>query len=182
MSSPLKLRPSLRAFAFRMIASILLAALVMGSTLLFRDRILSLKGFGEYLLISLLVLPALFAAVEVLSPIYFVRTHRYFVGSNKVEEDLGAFSRRNKAVFVSQIREVEVTQGVIGRLLNYGDVMVAGGLGPSDVVLMRHVHDPMRVKAMLESMIGNGKGAENGSSAVPAGLQSASSGKPAEDK
>jgi hypothetical protein len=45
---------------------------------------------------------------------------------------------------------VEIDQGVLGRMLGYGNIHVSGR-GISDVVL-RNINDPMAVKRAIESV------------------------------
>ncbi|MGE0860771.1 MAG: PH domain-containing protein [Gammaproteobacteria bacterium] len=62
----------------------------------------------------------------------------------------GIISRRTDEMKLRSIETVEIEQGVFGRLLDYGTVVVTGR-GISDVVL-KNVDDPMLVKRRIESV------------------------------
>jgi hypothetical protein len=51
---------------------------------------------------------------------------------------------------LASIETVEIDQGVLGRMLGYGNIHVSGR-GISDVVL-RNINDPMAVKRAIESV------------------------------
>jgi uncharacterized membrane protein YdbT with pleckstrin-like domain len=62
----------------------------------------------------------------------------------------GIISRQSEEMKLTSIETVEIDQGVIGRILGYGNIHVSGR-GISDVVL-RSVKDPMAVKRAIESI------------------------------
>ncbi|WP_349571017.1 PH domain-containing protein [Azotobacter salinestris] len=62
----------------------------------------------------------------------------------------GIISRKTEEMKLSSIETVELQQGVLGRLLGFGNVK-ATGRGISDVVY-RNVDDPISVKRRLESI------------------------------
>ncbi len=150
----LQLRPTLRVYLIRFILAFAVFALVMGAALFYRQALLSLRD-GRYLLAMILGLDAVFLVAEVLPPLIYVRSHSYFVGSGKVEARVGVFSRSVRAISIPQIREIEVRQGAMGRLMGYGDVRVLSGLGASEDIFMKSVRNPMRVKSLIEELMGH---------------------------
>lgn len=62
----------------------------------------------------------------------------------------GIISRKSEEMKLGSIETVEIDQGVLGRILGYGDIRVTGR-GLSDVLLGR-VADPMAVKRAIESI------------------------------
>ncbi|MEY4598946.1 MAG: hypothetical protein RLZZ445_1743 [Pseudomonadota bacterium] len=62
----------------------------------------------------------------------------------------GIISRQSEEMKLTSIETVEIDQGVLGRILGYGNIHVSGR-GISDVVL-RSVKDPMAVKRAIESI------------------------------
>ena len=62
----------------------------------------------------------------------------------------GIISRKSEEMKLTSIETVEIDQGVLGRILGYGNIHVSGR-GISDVVL-RSVKDPMAVKRAIESI------------------------------
>jgi uncharacterized membrane protein YdbT with pleckstrin-like domain len=72
------------------------------------------------------------------------------VTNKRVVYKTGIISRRTDEMKVTSIETVEIDQGVIGRLFDFGDVRVTGR-GISDVVF-RRIDDPMAVKRAIESI------------------------------
>jgi uncharacterized membrane protein YdbT with pleckstrin-like domain len=70
--------------------------------------------------------------------------------NKRVISKTGIISRRSEEMKLGSIETVEIDQGVIGRILGYGNIRVSGR-GISDVVLAR-VKDPMAVKRAIESI------------------------------
>ncbi len=62
----------------------------------------------------------------------------------------GIISRQSEEMKLTSIETVEIDQGMLGRILGYGNIHVSGR-GISDVVL-RSVEDPMAVKRAIESI------------------------------
>lgn len=72
------------------------------------------------------------------------------VTSRRVVYKYGIISRRTEEMRVDAIETVELRQGVIGRILGFGNVRVTGR-GSSDVVIQR-VGDPIDVKRRIEQV------------------------------
>jgi len=72
------------------------------------------------------------------------------VTNKRVVFKTGIISRRSEEMKLGSIETVEIDQGILGRILGYGDVRVTGR-GTSDV-LFRSVADPMAVKRAIESV------------------------------
>jgi len=70
--------------------------------------------------------------------------------NKRVISKTGIISRRSEEMKLGSIETVEIDQGVMGRILGYGNIRVSGR-GISDVVLA-HVADPMAVKRAIESI------------------------------
>ncbi|MFN9489724.1 MAG: PH domain-containing protein [Betaproteobacteria bacterium] len=70
--------------------------------------------------------------------------------NKRVISKTGIISRRSEEMKLGSIETVEIDQGVLGRILGYGNIRVSGR-GISDVVLDK-VADPMTVKRAIESI------------------------------
>jgi len=70
--------------------------------------------------------------------------------NKRVISKTGIISRRSEEMKLGSIETVEIDQGVLGRILGYGNIRVSGR-GISDVVLDK-VTDPMAVKRAIESI------------------------------
>jgi uncharacterized membrane protein YdbT with pleckstrin-like domain len=72
------------------------------------------------------------------------------VTNKRVIFKTGIISRRSEEMKLASIETVEIDQGILGRMLGYGNVKVTGR-GTSDV-LFRSVADPMAVKRQIEGV------------------------------
>ncbi len=72
------------------------------------------------------------------------------VTNKRVILKTGIISRKSEEMKLGSIETVEIDQGILGRILGYGNIKVSGR-GISDVVL-RSVTDPMAVKRAIESI------------------------------
>lgn len=72
------------------------------------------------------------------------------VTNKRVVYKTGIIGRKSEEMKLTSIETVEINQGVMGRVFNFGDVKVTGR-GTSDVVF-RGISDPMSVKRQIESV------------------------------
>jgi uncharacterized membrane protein YdbT with pleckstrin-like domain len=79
-----------------------------------------------------------------------LRTLEYGVTNKRVILKKGIIGRQTEEMKIGSIETVEIDQGVLGRMLGYGDVKVTGR-GISDVVFKR-MDDPMAVKRHIEGV------------------------------
>jgi uncharacterized membrane protein YdbT with pleckstrin-like domain len=79
-----------------------------------------------------------------------LRTLEYGVTNKRVVFKKGIIGRQTEEMKIGSIETVEIDQGVLGRILGYGDVKVTGR-GLSDVVF-RRMDDPMAVKRHIEGV------------------------------
>jgi uncharacterized membrane protein YdbT with pleckstrin-like domain len=79
-----------------------------------------------------------------------LRTLEYGVTNKRVILKKGIIGRYTEEMKIGSIETVAIDQGVLGRILDYGDVKVTGR-GISDVVFKR-MDDPMAVKRHIEGV------------------------------
>jgi uncharacterized membrane protein YdbT with pleckstrin-like domain len=79
-----------------------------------------------------------------------LRTLEYGVTNKRVILKKGIIGRYTEEMKIGSIETVEIDQGVLGRILHYGDVKITGR-GISDVVFKR-MDDPMAVKRHIEGV------------------------------
>jgi uncharacterized membrane protein YdbT with pleckstrin-like domain len=79
-----------------------------------------------------------------------VRHTELGVTNKRVIYKTGIISRKSEEMKLASIETVEIDQGILGRMLGYGNIKVTGR-GASDVVF-RTVKDPMAVKRAIESI------------------------------
>ena len=82
----------------------------------------------------------------------FLRLHSIEQGvtNKRVIQKTGIISRQTQEMKLSSIETVEINQGVLGRLFDFGSIKVTGR-GISDVVF-NWLDDPMAVKRQIESI------------------------------
>lgn len=99
----------------------------------------------------LLAVPSL--GITLLLAVYeYLRVKHTELGltNKRVISKAGIISRRSEEMKLGSIETVEIDQGVLGRILGYGNIRVSGR-GISDVILDK-VSDPMAVKRAIESI------------------------------
>ena len=79
-----------------------------------------------------------------------LRTMEHAVTNKRVVFKQGIISRKTEEMKIGSIETVEIDQGVLGRMLGFGDVRVTGR-GISDVIF-RRIDDPMDVKRRIEGV------------------------------
>ena len=81
-------------------------------------------------------------------------TH-YTVTSERIIVRRGIFSRNERSASLNRIQNVNTGQGIIGRILNFGDIefdTAGSDLGDSDLTL-RGVGDPHRLRDVLDAEV-----------------------------
>lgn len=72
------------------------------------------------------------------------------VTNKRVIFKTGIIGRKSEEMKLTSIETVEIDQGVLGRMFNFGDVKITGR-GTSDLVF-KGINDPMSVKRKIESV------------------------------
>jgi hypothetical protein len=62
-----------------------------------------------------------------------------------------AFPRKTEELLLSQVETVEVKQGILGRILGYGNVQLTGT--GSSYLIFHTLPDPMKIKRNIESLL-----------------------------
>jgi uncharacterized membrane protein YdbT with pleckstrin-like domain len=78
-------------------------------------------------------------------------TTEYAVTSKRVILKTGFISRNTEELLLKKAETVEIKQGILGRILGYGDVKVTG-TGVS-FVLFKTVQNPMAAKRLIENSV-----------------------------
>ena len=97
----------------------------------------------QYLLFCVFIFPLFW-----LLGLYFIE---YGLTNKRVVTKSGIISRNTEEMKLSKIETVEVKQGILGRILGYGNV-VCTGTGISNVVF-HSVSNPIKVKKQIETII-----------------------------
>jgi len=80
-------------------------------------------------------------------------TMEYGLTSKRVIVKTGFISRNTEEMKVNKIETVEIKQGVLGRIIGYGNIIVTG-TGISNVQLLG-VKNPMMVKKSIDAILDN---------------------------
>jgi len=72
------------------------------------------------------------------------------VTNKRVIYKTGIISRKTEEMKLASVETVEITQGIMGRILGYGNIEVTG-TGINDLVF-KSIDNPMEVKKSIESI------------------------------
>jgi membrane protein YdbS with pleckstrin-like domain len=76
-------------------------------------------------------------------------SYKYVIKDRKIESRFGIIKRHFTSVMLSDIKTARLRQGVMGRMLGYGDVLVAtAGTADEDVVIS-NVNDPVKIQHIV---------------------------------
>lgn len=115
--------------------------------------------YGFHLLMFLLVFIAFFGfgpfsfLLLIPSVIYHlgIINTEHAVTSKRVIYKTGIIARKTEEQMLPKVETVEVSQGILGRMLGYGNVKVTG-TGAS-FVLFKNIDDPIDVKKKIETLL-----------------------------
>src|SRR5919108_829036 len=77
-----------------------------------------------------------------------LRTSEFAVTSMRLIFKVGLVARYTTELLLSKVESISVTQGLSGRMLNYGDLIVTGTGGAREV--FRRVHDPVGFRNQVQ--------------------------------
>jgi uncharacterized membrane protein YdbT with pleckstrin-like domain len=106
---------------------------------------LHLLGIPLYAWVFLIIAVAWLASITGLMVLR--ASSRYMLRRSSMEVDRGIVSRRSLVISPSAFSELEVDQGVVGRLLNYGSLEVRSQGGQQ--LNLRLIHDPNGVSSKI---------------------------------
>jgi uncharacterized membrane protein YdbT with pleckstrin-like domain len=119
--------------------------------------VLSAVLFLLVLFVGNLALGAVLAFLAVLILLYAylrVLATEYIITSIRIYARYGIIARRITQTKPENVSAVYVQQGVVGRLLNYGDVMfMTPGEGGHGYIVFRGVEDPVALKSTLFGLV-----------------------------
>lgn len=79
-------------------------------------------------------------------------THKYIVGENTVAIKVGVLSEKVQYIPYRQVERVELDEGILGRIFNFGNLIVDTG---EDNVVLRGLKGPQRVQKVIMERIGS---------------------------
>ena len=141
--------------------------LLSGERVMYRSRQHLVVFIGPVLLLVIAIIPLVISrrnAMLVLASILFVagliwlvaraiaRASAEFTVTNKrVVVKLGTIRRRAIEMLLSKVEEIAVDQGVAGRVLGYGTVVIVGTGGSKEVFLL--IADPLEFRRQVQEQI-----------------------------
>lgn len=86
--------------------------------------------------------------------VIYTKTTESAVTSSRVILKTGWLSRKTDEISLRKVESVLMSQGIIGRIFNFGSVLVIGTGG--NKVLIRGIADPMSFRAVVQAVAMNG--------------------------
>jgi uncharacterized membrane protein YdbT with pleckstrin-like domain len=95
------------------------------------------------------------AVYLILLGVYRRLAWRYLIDDHNIESYHGVLARRVHSIRVEDLRNINVNQTVMQRLLGVGDVEFSSAAGGAVEVVFFGVDDPMAVKVLAQRLQGN---------------------------
>jgi uncharacterized membrane protein YdbT with pleckstrin-like domain len=127
-----------------------LGSTIFGLILLFLG-LLMLAGEGFVVVIGFIL--TIIAIILLLRAILAIVGSEYFVSSHRVFVKYGIVSRRVFEIRNEWITSAGVKQGLMGRVLNYGDIIISVPGHYLGTVAMFGVSDPLHVKTVIDDVL-----------------------------
>lgn len=105
--------------------------------LIIRDLLLSVILVGLYFLIK---------------DIWSHYSYQLIVHSHGVMLKQGIIVTKTKEIPFNNVNFVSVSQGLLGKMFNFGNIEIATGGDDPDIVF-NHIHDPHRVKEIIQNQL-----------------------------
>jgi uncharacterized membrane protein YdbT with pleckstrin-like domain len=102
------------------------------------------------ILVDVLILAAI--VYELSHPLIRQRTTNLVVTDRRVISKVGLISRHTQEIRLAKIESIGIDQGIAGRVLNYGAVMIRGVGGSWEPI--RQIGDPLAFKRAVEGQLG----------------------------
>jgi uncharacterized membrane protein YdbT with pleckstrin-like domain len=135
-------------------ASYIESALTKGEQVVYQGKV-SVWSMGALLLIGLILLP-LYGLGLIFWAIAAIRylTTELAITNKRVIAKFGLISRATIEINLQKIESIQVRQGILGRICNYGSIVVAGAGSPQAPV--PGISDPMKFRrAFIDTQEGN---------------------------
>src|SRR6185436_18149136 len=125
-------------------ASYVDSVLISGETVLHRGRV-SLWPLAPRILLGILLLPLLGVGLIFLVWAFVIyKTTEIAITSKRIIAKFGFISRRTIEINLQKIESIQVDQHILGRLLGYGTIVIAGAGTPS--LTVPSIADPLRFR------------------------------------
>ena len=103
--------------------------------------------------LAVLTVPTIVMPIAIVGIMHLIRkTTEMAVTNRRVIRKHGLISRKTAELRLAKVETVSVAQGIIGRIFNYGNVVITGS-GTTGIV-MKNVKDPLAFRASIEEACG----------------------------
>ena len=93
----------------------------------------------------------------ILEPEYQIMSSRYFLKDESVEGEFGILIKKRIIIPWKLVSRVSMRKDILGRILNYGDIVISTiGQDKSDLV-MRGLKNPEKILNEIEERVGSSK-------------------------
>jgi len=113
----------------------------------------TIGGFASFIFVIIAIILLLIAITLLLRAILAMVSSEYFVSSHRIFVKYGIISRRIFEIRNEWITSIGIKQGVLGRLLNYGDIIINVPGHYLGTVVMFGVSDPLHMKAIIDDVL-----------------------------
>ena len=121
----------------------------INKTLVENEKVISLFSIHKFFYVVPFIMSLLIIGIPLLLKLVFTE---YGLTNNRIITKTGIISRSTEEMKLSKIETVEIKQGILGRILGYGNVVISG-TGSSNVIIAK-VSNPIYVKKKIDSQIG----------------------------
>jgi uncharacterized membrane protein YdbT with pleckstrin-like domain len=129
--------------------------LIDGEKVIHRARV-SLWSMSWLILFGVLLLPVFGLGLILLIRVWLVyRTTELAITNKRIVSRTGIISRDVMELRLDKIESIQVGQGVLGRILNYGSIMIAGTGG--DKTPIESIADPLLFQKNFMSAVDGAK-------------------------
>jgi len=118
-------------------------------TLINDERVISIFSIHKLFYIIPFMMSFFIIGIPLLLKLIFTE---YGLTNNRVITKTGIIGRSTEEMKLSKVETVEIKQGILGRILGYGSVIVTG-TGSSNVVISK-VSNPIDVKKKIDNQLG----------------------------
>lgn len=117
----------------------------INKTLIKDEKVISFFSIHKFHYILPLIMSFLIIGIPLLLKYLFTE---YGLTNKRVITKTGIISRSTEEMKLSKVETVEIKQGILGRILGYGSVIVSG-TGSSNVIISK-VSNPIEVKKKID--------------------------------
>ncbi|MCD6403236.1 MAG: PH domain-containing protein [Candidatus Aenigmarchaeota archaeon] len=123
-----------------------IVVIVLGVAVLITDMISGISTTWK--LIFLLCLILLLADVE-----YRRGIVDYYLEEEQITEVEGFIAKRRKSIMYDKISEITISKGVLGRLFDFGNILLVGTAGMENQIMIKGIRRPQKILKIIEKKV-----------------------------